>query len=45
MVEEKVNPQLEKANEIQDNCNECGIELCAFTGLFVNENPWDPTEV
>ena len=45
MVEEKVNPQLEKANEIQDDCNECGIELCAFTGLFVNENPWDPTEV
>jgi hypothetical protein len=48
MVEEKANPQnsqTEKANEIQDDCDECGIELCAFTGLFVNKNPWDPNEV
>jgi|GEM_PF-5671256 len=43
MAEEKVNPQMEK--ETQDDCDECGIELCAFTGLFVNENPWDSNEV
>jgi hypothetical protein len=45
MVEEKVNPQNSQSENEEEECEGCGIELCAFTGLFVNENPWDPTEV
>jgi len=39
------NPQTEKVNETQDDCNECGFELCTFTYVNVYKNPWNPSEV
>jgi len=38
-----VNPKLEEEKE--EDCDECGYKICTFTYLYVNKNPWDPSEV